>query len=108
MGIWAIMGVSFFRHDFHDFFGNFLLAMLTLFQVMTFDSWVSQITRPICLYYNSWGAPLYFISYALIAGIIMTNVVVAILLDKFMKASLELEEAKMRGDDEDDDDDLPR
>lgn len=94
IGIWAIMGVSFFRFDFPDFFGNFFLAVLTLFQVMTFDSWVSQITRPVCLYYNSWGAPLYFLSYILIAGIIMTNVVVAILLDQFMKASADLEAAK--------------
>eukprot|EP00746_Dinoflagellata_sp_MGD_P117281 gnl/MRDRNA2_/MRDRNA2_53118_c0_seq1.p1 gnl/MRDRNA2_/MRDRNA2_53118_c0~~gnl/MRDRNA2_/MRDRNA2_53118_c0_seq1.p1 ORF type:complete len:732 (-),score=173.37 gnl/MRDRNA2_/MRDRNA2_53118_c0_seq1:130-2325(-) len=96
IGIWAIMGVSFFRHDFPLFFGNFVLAVLTLFQVMTFDSWVSQITRPICLYYNSWGAPLYFLSYILIAGIIMTNVVVAILLDKFMAATSELEAAKLK------------
>lgn len=102
MGIWAIMGVSFFRHDFPPFFGNFFLAMLTLFQVMTFDSWVSQITRPICLYYNSWGAPLYFMSYILINGIIMTNVVVAILLDKFMACTAELEQAKLKGGDMDD------
>lgn len=104
MGIWAIMGVSFFRHDFPDFFGTFSLAMLTLFQVMTFDSWVSQITRPVCLYYNSWGAPLYFLSYIVIAGIIMTNVVVAILLERFMAASAEMEAAALKDLDEDGDD----
>merc|ERR1719359_2708411 len=85
------MGVSFFRHDFDDLFGNFTKAMLTLFQVMTFDSWVSGVTRPVCLYYNSWGTPFYFISYMFVSGIIMTNVVVAILLEKFMDASAELE-----------------
>merc|ERR1719421_2140375 len=57
MGIWAIMGVSFYKHDFPDMFGNFTKAMLTLFQMMTFDSWVSGVTRPICLYYNNWAAP---------------------------------------------------
>jgi voltage-gated sodium channel len=92
MGIWAIMGVSFFRHDFEDLFGNFGKAMLTLFQVMTFDSWVSGVTRPVCLYYNSWATPFYFISYMFTSGIIMTNVVVAILLDKFMQASEQLKE----------------
>jgi hypothetical protein len=94
MGIWAIMGVSFFKHDFEDLFGNFGKAMLTLFQVMTFDSWVSGVTRPVCLYYNSWATPFYFISYMFVSGIIMTNVVVAILLEKFMQASAELEAEK--------------
>lgn len=59
MGIWGIMGVNFFRKDFPDLFGNFSVAMLTLFQVMTFDSWVSGVARPVCLFYNTAWAPIY-------------------------------------------------
>lgn len=94
MGIWSILGVQWFRHDFPILFGHFGKAMLTVFQVMTFDSWVSEITRPICLYYNDPIAPLYFISYVFVTGIIMMNVVVAILLDQFMKASEEIAASK--------------
>eukprot|EP00746_Dinoflagellata_sp_MGD_P005509 gnl/MRDRNA2_/MRDRNA2_110661_c0_seq1.p1 gnl/MRDRNA2_/MRDRNA2_110661_c0~~gnl/MRDRNA2_/MRDRNA2_110661_c0_seq1.p1 ORF type:complete len:722 (+),score=138.59 gnl/MRDRNA2_/MRDRNA2_110661_c0_seq1:136-2301(+) len=90
MGIWGIMGVNFFRQDFPELFGNFSVAMLTLFQVMTFDSWVSGVTRPICLYYNTAWAPLYFITYIFVSGIVMTNVVIAILLEKFQEASEQL------------------
>lgn len=94
MGIWGIMGVNFFRKDFPELFGNFSVAMLTLFQVMTFDSWVSGVTRPICLYYNTPWAPLYFITYIFVSGIVMTNVVIAILLEKFQEASDNLARSK--------------
>merc|ERR1719310_1926730 len=32
MGIWSIIGVSFYGDDFEDYFGNFFKAMLTMFQ----------------------------------------------------------------------------
>merc|ERR1719240_1610378 len=48
MGIWSIMGVEFFagkakQGNYHKNFGNFFKAMLSLFQIMTFDSWSSGI-----------------------------------------------------------------
>merc|ERR1719160_781785 len=46
MGIWSIMGVDFFGEHWPDEFGNFSLAMLTMTQIMSFDSWSSGITRP--------------------------------------------------------------
>merc|ERR1719428_1438101 len=50
MGIWSIMGVNFYRELFPDEFGSFFKGMLTMLQIMSFDSWSSGITRPIILH----------------------------------------------------------
>jgi voltage-gated sodium channel len=95
MGIWSILGVSFFRDEFPDHYGDFFKAMLTSFQIMTFDGWASEVTRPILLKQGGvYG--LYFMSYVFIASIFMSNVVIAILLDKYLSATSDV---KMRLDD---------
>ena len=50
--IYAILGVQFFRYVVLDgvegrYFGTFLRAMLTMFQVMTGESWAEGVARPI-------------------------------------------------------------
>jgi len=96
MGIWSIMGVEFFSpHEYstsNENFGNFFKAMLSLFQIMTFDSWSSGIAWDICMKYPL--ASVYFVSYVFLAGIVMANVVVAILLNKFLEASENFEKAE--------------
>merc|ERR1719359_1907864 len=92
MGIWSIMGKNFFGEEFPDLFGNFFLAMLSMFQVMSYDSWSSGITRPVVFRFSpSPIAPIFFITYVFISAIIMANVVLAILLDKFLEAAGEFE-----------------
>lgn len=90
MGVWSIMGVHFFGEIFPDEFGNFTKGMLTCFQMMTYDSWVSGVTRPICLYYGTPWPPFFFVSYAFISAIIMANVLIAILVDKYGEAVSEM------------------
>jgi len=88
MGIYGIIGVSFWKDDFPEYFGNFLRANLTLLQMMTMDSWSSGIARTIIFKYV--GVPaVYFITYMFISGIIMANVLIALLLDKFLKDFME-------------------
>jgi len=95
MGIWSIMGKNFFGEEFPDLFGNFFLAMLSMFQVMSYDSWSSGITRPVVFRYSpNPTAPIFFITYVFISAIIMSNVVLAILLDKFLAAAKEFEDAE--------------
>merc|ERR1719240_2039242 len=81
-----------------------------MFQVMSFDSWSQQITRPLwyCKSFRSNGdlpsdikcrhlsfiPPIFFISYVFITAIIMSNVVLAILLDQFLAASKEFDQAE--------------
>lgn len=86
MGIWSVIGVEFFKDHQPEFFGNFMKGMLTLFQIMTMDSWSSGIARELIFSFSMPLASVFFISYIFIAGIVMTNVVVAILLDKYLEA----------------------
>jgi len=95
MGIWSILGVQFFGNDAPEEFKNFTTAMFTMFQIMTMDSWSSGIARklifgkpgdPESKTYPYFG-PIFFISYIFMAGIVMTNVVVAILLEKYLKVT---------------------
>lgn len=89
--IYAILGVQFFKNvgegDLKGrYFGTFLRAMLTMFQVMTGDSWAEGVARPIMEWYPDNGqrvlVQMYFVTYILIVGIVLTNVVVAVLLEK--------------------------
>merc|ERR1719433_915573 len=90
MGIWAIIGVE-FLYDWPKpdspkaddyvpgyYFGDFWKAMLTLFQIMTFDSWASGIARDVI--YDIPFFVVYFISFVFIGSIIMQNVLIAALL----------------------------
>merc|ERR1740130_763036 len=93
MGIWSIMGVEFFGEVAEEEFGNFACAMFTMFQVMTMDSWSSGIARKLIFseklndVQRSIVAPIFFVLFIFIAGIVMTNVVVAILLEKYLSAT---------------------
>merc|ERR1712130_985142 len=89
MGIWSIMGVEFFRKISPQEFGTFMKSMFTMWQVMSMDSWASQIGRNIIYGSRMPIAALYFISYLFVAGIVMTNVIVAILLENYLNATRE-------------------
>lgn len=80
--IYSILGVEFFVEIEPYYFRNFASAMLTMFQVMTGDSWATAIARPIIDEYPI--ASVYFVSYILISNIMLVNVVIAVLLDKMV------------------------
>lgn len=103
MGIWSIMGKNFFGEEFPDLYGNFFKAMLSMFQIMSYDSWSSGITRPVVFKFSpSPIAPIFFITYVFVSAIIMANVVLAILLDKFLEAAGEFEKEERAAQGEDD------
>lgn len=89
--IWAIMGVDFFADDFEEQYGSFYVASLTQFQILTLDSWASGVARPIMEKLGPFHT-IFFITYVFINSIMMVNVVVAILLDKFVAAMKEMED----------------
>jgi len=107
-GIWAIMGVDFFGEMTHEdtfgrpiqgyFFGNFFRAFLSLGQITTFDSWSSGIARDI-IYDKGPSAAMYFITFIFCAGIIMMNVLVALLLDNYLSPDPIEEDASMSPED---------
>jgi len=102
MGIWSVIAVEFFREDAPEEFGNFIKSMFTLWQIMTMDSWSSAIGRELIYDKNNPGAALFFVSYIFIAAIIMANVVIAILLDKYLENAKPADQHDYDYDDYDD------
>ena len=70
-----------------EYYGTFSRAMFTLFQVMTGESWSEAVARPLIFGYSKTEAvvaTLYFVSFIILTQFVLVNVVVAVLLDKFV------------------------
>lgn len=77
-------GTNFFRERAPQYFGNFRASLFTMFQVLSGDSWASGVARSIFVDETEADVALFFVSYILIASIMLLNVVVAVLLDEFI------------------------
>ena len=100
--IYSILGVNFFSENFPESFGTFSRALFSMFQVITGDSWATGLARPIMLRTNpdgtiDLGPCFFFISFIVIVGWVLLQVVVAVLLDNFTEASYQ---EKMRKEQE--------
>lgn len=84
MGIWSVIGVEFFREHAPDHYGNAGMATFTMFQMLTGDAWASNVTRSLVFDNGLYMAPIHSISFMFIAGTVISNVVVAILLEKYL------------------------
>lgn len=88
--IYAILGVEFFRtfdsSSSSDYFLNFTSAFFSLFQVLTGDSWAEVIARPF-IDEVPWSV-IYFVSYILVAGVMLMNIVIAVLLEKIANVTI--------------------
>jgi len=97
MGVWAIIAVQFFRNtDGNREFGNFTKAMLSMWQILTGDSWASgtYMARYLVFDQKYYAALVFFVSYIFVASIIMSNVVIAILLEGYLQTSRNIKEQK--------------
>jgi len=102
--IYAILGVGIFS-DFEEF-QNFSMAFFTMFQSVTGDGWASDIARPMMEQRSPTGfepgIAAFFLSYILIVMIVLVNIVLAVLLDEFLKTAeqnkLEMATAKQAQD----------
>lgn len=81
----------------YEYYGTFSRALFTLFQVMTGESWSEAIARPLIFGWNSSSivAATYFVSFIILTQIVLMNVVVAVLLDKFASGPEEEIEEKV-------------
>jgi len=68
-----------------EYFGNFTRALYTLFQILLTDSWSEVLARPLIFGWHPVGATVYIVSFMLINVIVLTNVVVAVLLEKVIE-----------------------
>ncbi|MCM3713353.1 ion transporter [Alkalihalobacillus oceani] len=77
--IYAIIGTTFY-HDVlpYEFFGSFHSSLFTLLQVVTFESWASQVARPVIQEIPA--AWIYFVSFIIIGALVILNLVVAVIL----------------------------
>lgn len=77
--IYAIIGTTFFSEVLPaEFFGSFHTSLFTLLQVVTFESWASQVARPVMEAIPwSWA---YFVSFIIIGSLVILNLVVAVIL----------------------------
>ena len=87
--IYAVLSVELFGDKFPLYFGNFSASFFTMFQMLTGDDW-SSVTREMFDVLNEGkidpGVAFFFCSYIVGCGIILINIVVAVLLDEFIKA----------------------
>lgn len=79
-----------------EYYGNFLRAIYTLFQVMTGESWSEAVARP--LIFSSDGgmafkAALFHVTFIIFCGVVLVNVVVAVLLEKMVGGDEDADEA---------------
>jgi len=72
-----------------EYFGTFSKSFYSFFQVLTGESWSEAVARPTIWYFyddplRAVGSGFFFVSYVLVSSFVLTNVVVAVLLDKMV------------------------
>ncbi len=81
---------SFLFHEVNEkLWGNIALAMLTLFQVATFESWATAVLYPTMEHFPySW---IYFITFIFLNSFVFLNMMIGIVLDVMQKESVQME-----------------
>jgi hypothetical protein len=77
-------------HYGQEYYGTVSRSLFTLFQVLTGESWAEAVVRPLLFGWDTGNAlvvSIFFTSFVLMTSIILLNVVVAVLLDKFLEPS---------------------
>ena len=84
--IYAILGNFLFETAPSGLWKNFLVAMLTLFQILTFENWSDIMYEAMKIHPWAW---VYFVSFVIIAGFIFFNLFVAVIIGEMEKLSHE-------------------
>jgi len=94
--VYAVIGVSLFASNDPAHFGSISVASLTLFQCMTGDSWSDimhvQMVHPVAgsaTEDHSVIAPFYFVSFMIVGGLIILNLVIGIIVSAMQEARME-------------------
>mmetsp|Transcript_93832 Transcript_93832/g.148214 ORF Transcript_93832/g.148214 Transcript_93832/m.148214 type:complete len:371 (-) Transcript_93832:65-1177(-) len=78
----------------YEYFGSFSKAAYSFFQTMTGESWSEAVSRPSMWsfdeqWYKSVGGGIFYVVFMFITAFVMTNVVVAVLLEKMVDPDTE-------------------
>jgi len=87
--IYAIIGNFYFEKLPSGLWENFLISMLTLFRVLTFEDWTDVMYEAMEVYPWAWA---YFVSFVIIAAFVFFNLFVAVIIGEMQK----LQEAEMK------------
>ncbi|WP_227935049.1 ion transporter [Alkalihalobacillus deserti] len=83
--IFGVMGTMLFAGVAPEYFGNLQLSLLTLFQVVTLESWASGVMRPIFAELAwSW---IYFVVFILVGTFIVFNLFIGVIVNNVEKAN---------------------
>ncbi|MFC7367514.1 MULTISPECIES: ion transporter [Vreelandella] len=83
--IYAAVGSFIFHSVDEQLWGNIALAMLTLFQVATFESWATAVLYPTMEHFPyAW---IYFLTFIFLNAFIFLNMMIGIVLDVMQKES---------------------
>lgn len=80
--IYAIVG-NFYFHDLPSgLWKDFLVSMLTLFRILTFEDWTDVMYEAMEVYSWAW---IYFVSFVIIAAFVFFNLFVAVIIGEMQK-----------------------
>lgn len=74
----AVIATTLFGEQFPEWFGSIPVSVLSLFQVMTLDSWMGMVRPVMDVYPDAW---LFFVPFVLISAFVMLNLFVAVMVD---------------------------
>lgn len=80
--IYAIIGNFLFAEAPSGLWSNFLIAMLTLFRILTFEDWTDVMYEGMEIYPWSW---IYFVSFVIIAAFVFFNLFIAVIIGEMEK-----------------------
>ena len=84
--LYAVVATNLYQHRHPEYFGTLTTTYFTMLQIATADSWYANIGRSLTSpdgAVDKW-ASLFLVTYVLICGIVLMNIVVAVLLDEFL------------------------
>lgn len=83
--VFAVAGTTLFRDISPEYFGSLGATFLTLFQVVTLESWASQVMRPI-LEDAPW-AWTYFVGFVLLGTFVIINLFIGVIVNNVQEVA---------------------
>lgn len=84
--IFAVIGTILFAHISPEYFGSLHTTLLTLFQVVTLESWASGVMRPL-LTEAPWSW-IYFVAFILVGTFVVVNLFIGVIVNNVQDAGI--------------------
>ncbi|OIJ15977.1 voltage-gated sodium channel [Anaerobacillus arseniciselenatis] len=81
--IFAVIGTMLFQEVAPEYFGSLQLSLLTLFQVVTLESWASGVMWPI--FHELPWSWIYFVSFVLVGTFVIFNLFIGVIVSNVEK-----------------------